>query len=237
MDFLPLYAILLLLASNSVTGPCVIATSLLPAFEIGDQKDCLARHRLQPVVSLQRILPAALWSNHRDVQRAVKLAIFPLPIPPQAFMAAAAVAFTPSRWSAPREQNANGDDGQSNAVTLATDGPPKNPVSENLFTQARLKGSVRVIVQLQISPGPEETRERSIHAAQEGLLKDLTLSDYRVVRRYTSIPAIALEASHDALVVLNRSTHVLRVDQDELAAPFNKSSFLGPFAGRVDART
>jgi hypothetical protein len=237
MDFLPLYAILLLLASNGVSGPCMIAESLLPAFEAEDQKDSQAVYSPQPVVSLQRVLPAAPLSNHGDGQQALKVAILRFPIPPQLFLAAASVAPARSGWIAPSEQNADRDDDKSIVFTLTTDGSPKNPVSEDLFTKARLNGSVRVIVQLQISPGPEETREQRIHAAQEGLLKDLIFSDYQVVRRFTSIPAIALEASHDALLVLNRSIHVLRVDEDELAVPFNKSSLLGPFAGRVDATT
>jgi hypothetical protein len=237
MDFLPLYAILLFWASNAVTGPCMIAESLLPAFEVGVQKDSQARYCPQPVVSPQRIVPAALLSNHLDGSQALKGAIFRLPIPPQSFLAAAAVAPARSGWIAPSEQDADRDDDNSNVFSLNTDSPPKNPVSEGILAKARLNGSVRVIVQLQISPGPEETREQRIHAAQEGLLKDLIVSDYQVVRRFTSIPAIALEASHDALLILNRSIHVVRVDEDELAVPFNKSSLLGPFAGRVDALT
>ena len=120
-------------------------------------------------------------------------------------------------------------------ISTATDSAQKNPVSDYLLAKARLNGSIRVIVQLRIPVGPEQSLEKRIHAAQQGLLKELAPTAHRVVRSFTSIPAIALEASHDALAVLNLSVHVLRVDEDELSSPFIKPSLIRPSAGRVEA--
>lgn len=111
--------------------------------------------------------------------------------------------------------------------SVATGTIGENPVSEDLFVKARHRGMVRVIVQLRIASGSEETREQRIHSTQQGVLRDLAPVAHRLLRSYTAIPVIAIEASYDALRILDRSIHVLRVDEDGVAAPSIKPS---PFA-------
>lgn len=99
-----------------------------------------------------------------------------------------------------------------------------NSQIEELLRRTRPNGSARVIVQLRIPAGPEETREQRIKAAQQALLAELARVPHRILRTYTITPAVALEASHEALQVLRDSRHVLRVEEDELAKPFDKPS-------------
>jgi hypothetical protein len=96
-----------------------------------------------------------------------------------------------------------------------------NSISNEIVTKARLHGSVRVIVQLRIAAGSDDSREQRIIATQQALLGELAGVAHRVVRSFTAAPVLALEASDDALQVLNRSVHVLQVDGDGLAAPMN----------------
>jgi hypothetical protein len=235
--FPPLLTLLLLLASRTVWNQRVIVEGWLPDFEVRVQKDGQAVHGPQRVISLQKISKATPLSDNVDGQQNLKVSIPRSPIPLHSFVAVAAVLPTRSGLIAPSARNAKLDDGPRGVFTLATDGAPRKPVSEDIFAKARLNGSVRVIVQLRIPVGPDETREQRIHAAQQGLLKELVATAHRVVRSFTSFPAIALEASHDALQVLNLSFHVLRVDEDELAGPLIKPSLLRPSAGSVEATT
>ncbi len=116
---------------------------------------------------------------------------------------------------------ANSNHRRSHSFTAAAGGVQENIVSDEILAKARRNGSVRVIVQLRIAAGSDDTREQRIDAAQQGLLRELAAVAHRVVRSFTAVPMIALEASSDALHVLNRSSHVLRVDDDGLAAPTN----------------
>jgi hypothetical protein len=95
---------------------------------------------------------------------------------------------------------------------------------DELLRRTRPNGSVRVIVQLRVPPGPDEVREQRIRSAQQALLAELAPVPHKVLRTYTVTPAVALEASHQALQVLRASPHVLRVNEDELAKPFNTPS-------------
>jgi hypothetical protein len=119
---------------------------------------------------------------------------------------------------------ANFNHRRSSSFTTAAAGVQENIVSDEILARARLNGAVRVIVQLRIPAGPDETRDQRIDAARQGLLGELAAVAHRVVRSFTAVPMIALEASSDALQVLNRSSHVLRVDDDGLAAPLNTPS-------------
>ncbi len=114
------------------------------------------------------------------------------------------------------------------AVTAAGAPVQKNLVSDELVAKARLHGSVRIIVQLRIAAGSDDSREQRIEAAQQALLGELAAVAHRVVRSFTAVPMIALEASYDALLVLNRSSHVLRVDDDGLASPLSAPSPSAP---------
>ena len=94
-----------------------------------------------------------------------------------------------------------------------------NSISDEIAAKARLHGSVRVIVQLRIAAGSDDSREQRILGAQQALLGELAGVAHRVVRSFTAAPLITLEASSDALQVLNRSVHVLQVVGDGPAAP------------------
>ena len=98
--------------------------------------------------------------------------------------------------------------------------PENAQAIEELLRRTKSSGTVRVIVGLRISPGSEETLERRIHAAQQALLAELAHTPHKILRLYASIPAAALEATHEALLVLRVSPHVLRVDEDAVAKPF-----------------
>ena len=100
--------------------------------------------------------------------------------------------------------------------------PDNAKVIEELLRRTKFNGTVRVIVQLRISAGPDETREQRIQTTRQSLLADLAHTPHKVIRVYTAMPAVALEASHEALRVLNVSRHVSRVDEDELAKPFKQ---------------
>jgi hypothetical protein len=99
---------------------------------------------------------------------------------------------------------------------------------DELLRRTQPDGSVRVIVQLKIAPGPDGTLEQRIRSAQQALLAELAGAPHRVLREYAYTPALALEASHQALQVLQKSAHVLRVDEDEMLKPLEKPELLPP---------
>jgi hypothetical protein len=98
----------------------------------------------------------------------------------------------------------------------------ENGQIEELLRRTRTGGSVRVIVQLRIPSGPDETREQRVQSARQALLAELARVPHAVLRTYVVTPAVALEASHPALQILRDSPHVSRVDEDALAKPFSK---------------
>lgn len=83
-------------------------------------------------------------------------------------------------------------------LTMVADAAGANFLSDEIFAKTRLNGAVRVIVQVQIPAGPDETRDQRIDAARQGLLRELAPVAHRFVRSYTAISALALEASHAA---------------------------------------
>jgi hypothetical protein len=101
----------------------------------------------------------------------------------------------------------NPRNGAGEFFITAAGGVRENPVSEEIFAKVRFNSEVRVIVQLRILAGPNETRDQRIDAARQGLLRELVPVAHRIVRSHTAISALALEASHVALQVLNLSFH------------------------------
>jgi hypothetical protein len=95
---------------------------------------------------------------------------------------------------------------------------------DELLRKTQPNGSARVIVLLRIPPGPDATREQRIKSVQQALLAELARVPHQVLRTYTVTPAVALEASHQALQVLRDSPRVLRVEEDALAKPSDKPS-------------
>jgi hypothetical protein len=103
-----------------------------------------------------------------------------------------------------------------------------NSTIDELLRRTQPDGSVRVIVQLKIAPGPDGTLEQRIRSAQQALLAELASAPHRVLREYAYTPALALEASHQALQVLQKSAHVARVDEDAVLKPLEKPELLPP---------
>ena len=85
-------------------------------------------------------------------------------------------------------------------------------VPGELLKRAEAEGSVRVVVELNVG-------RQGIRAAQDELLRDLAGTRHRVTRRYEQIPFLALEASPEALQVLDTSPVVARVQEDRLLLP------------------
>jgi hypothetical protein len=94
--------------------------------------------------------------------------------------------------------------------------PGEPAVAPQLFDLARAQGEVRVIVQLRV---PDGAAPAEIATAQEALLAELAAVPHRIVRRYATIPFIALTASEAALRVLSASPHVVSVREDRDFSP------------------
>ncbi len=92
-------------------------------------------------------------------------------------------------------------------------------VSPELLAKATEHGRVRVIVQLRIAPGPEEGRTRAIERAQDSVLRALAPAPHRLLRRYETLPLLAVEVSPEALRLLAASPDVAGIEEDRLAAP------------------
>ena len=95
-------------------------------------------------------------------------------------------------------------------------------IAPEIYQKAKAQGSVRVIVELRLAPHREDSessRENAIRMAQKSLLDELAQVNLRVIRSYSSIPAIVLAASIDALKIIAASRHVTRVTEDSLSNP------------------
>jgi len=95
-------------------------------------------------------------------------------------------------------------------------------IAPEIYEKANALGSVRVIVELRLPPhrkDSESSREDAIRMAQKAILDELAQVNLRVIRSYSSIPAIVLAASIDALKIIAASRHVTRVTEDGLSIP------------------
>lgn len=108
-------------------------------------------------------------------------------------------------------------------------GTSKSPfrTASELRTAAAEEGSVRVIVGLDSSFAPEgglsskrvAAQRSGIRDARQALLRDLGSSRYEVVRRFDSIPYVAMEVSAAALARLEASDAVSSVTEDAALPP------------------
>jgi len=117
-------------------------------------------------------------------------------------------------------------------ITLALVGAPMvmaqpvGKVPEAVIEQAATDGTVLVLVglkvpwQMESSLNEEQVlRQReAIASIQKDVLSELDGKSYKVMRRYDSIPGIALEVGADALAELAGSPHVTNVLLDRPAA-------------------
>jgi subtilisin family serine protease len=104
------------------------------------------------------------------------------------------------------------------AAFVSAQAPPQRP-----------GGRARVLVQLRLAGAyvPEGrmfnagviAQRRGIDAAGARILARLDARDHRLVRRYQTLPVIALEAGPAALAALSASPDVVRVVEDEIVRP------------------
>jgi len=87
-----------------------------------------------------------------------------------------------------------------------------------LRARAARDGAVRVIVRLAV-PGAQPPPEDAILDAQERLIGALRGTRYADLRRFRSLPQLALTAGPDALEVLLASPLVAAIAADSLAHP------------------
>ncbi|MCX7839742.1 MAG: hypothetical protein N2559_09875, partial [Anaerolineae bacterium] len=97
-----------------------------------------------------------------------------------------------------------------------------------LVAQAQAKGHVRVIVGVRVPTYKPEGRldvraaqaqRASIAQAQNALLNQLAVHNVRVMRRFTTIPYLALEVNANALNALARAANVANIREDKPRAP------------------
>jgi hypothetical protein len=88
----------------------------------------------------------------------------------------------------------------------------------DLRSRAARDGTVRVIVTL-ASPESRSGSADAIREAQAALLNSLRGTRYEEVRRFSSVPQIALAVGPDALEVLLSSPHVAAIVADSRARP------------------
>ena len=102
---------------------------------------------------------------------------------------------------------------------------PKIP--SDLWQKAQEKGVVRVIVELNVagwvskklSKEDELVQRKMIVDTQNRVLAELKRTRHKVNRRFEIVPALAMEVEPDALVILDRSPHVLKVYEDVGLSP------------------
>jgi hypothetical protein len=85
-----------------------------------------------------------------------------------------------------------------------------------LLARAEREETVRVIVELQAETG-------DVQAAQELALRAVEGTRYRVMRRYQTVPLLALEVSAEALRRLAQSPVVRRIQEDRVVHPQEQS--------------
>jgi hypothetical protein len=83
-------------------------------------------------------------------------------------------------------------------------------VAPDLLGKAQAQGVVLVIVTLRV---PEGATPATIAAVKKSVIDAVAPTRHRIVREFVGLPAIALEASHEALRVLGASPDVLRIDE------------------------
>lgn len=79
-------------------------------------------------------------------------------------------------------------------------------------------GSARVIVELNLTGGKDVPSDK-IAEAQDQLLRELSDYRYTLVRRYSSLPMLALEVRRDALDYLISTPQVKSISSDSLMRP------------------
>ena len=106
-------------------------------------------------------------------------------------------------------------------------------VPARVLWAAQANGTARVLVQLAVATKPEATlavvdgvaRQRAdIAAAQSAVRAELAATQHRILREYSTVPFVALEASEESLVALERSGRVVAVQEDRPLHPLVTAS-------------
>jgi hypothetical protein len=95
------------------------------------------------------------------------------------------------------------------------------PAVEELIATAEREGALRVIVELKLDASGAAGRQAIIDA-QDRVLAELAGTTHRVVRRFTTVPFLALEVSADALRRLAGSPLVAGIREDRALRPQDK---------------
>jgi hypothetical protein len=99
---------------------------------------------------------------------------------------------------------------------------PAPKVSPGLWKKAHQAGTVRVIVDLNV-PGwtskklsqEDQLKQQAMVAdVQAEVLRELTGTQHKVTAQFKIVRGIGLEVGVDALAVLERSTNVIKVNED-----------------------
>ncbi len=106
------------------------------------------------------------------------------------------------------------------AALLAAAAAAETPTGSlaELIAKASREGTVRVIVEVRPEGGGPPTPE-TIGAAQDAVLGELTGTDHRLLRRFTTIPFLGLAVSAEALRRLAASPRVAGIHEDVILRP------------------
>jgi hypothetical protein len=107
-------------------------------------------------------------------------------------------------------------------LLLAAPGPTAGqvtvPTIDELIAKAERQGTLRVIVELTLDSTASPTGA-TIADAQDRLLAELGGTSHRLIRRFSTVPFIALEVSADALRRLAGSPRVAGIREDQVLRP------------------
>ena len=100
---------------------------------------------------------------------------------------------------------------------------PTDKIESKVIDRIRTSGVARVFVRLNVQvrtqeklrPEEKQAQLEQIRAAQGSVLEELEGTRYKLSRKFEIAPTISMEIGQDALAVLKRSSHVLRVYEIE----------------------
>ena len=101
---------------------------------------------------------------------------------------------------------------------VSAQAPPRPPAARaRVLVQLRLPGDY--VAEARLSGPGVAAQRRAIDGAAGRALGRLAPADHRVVRRFATVPFVAIEAGPAALAALNASPDVVRVFTDEIVRP------------------
>ena len=123
----------------------------------------------------------------------------------------------------------------SSSALLEAQQPDRPKIRAGILEKVREKGTVRVMVTLNIPAEPEGylsqpekvIQRNAIAAAKKTVVAELTGTKFKVIREFDAMPFIALEVDSKALSVLDRSNRVKSVSDKEFepVKPFSQKAY------------